>query len=423
MSQGRGSLQWLLPIIAIYLMLAPHCGAVLTTLVYSTDFEGVTKRDANQLNMGIENWFEFGGDGGASMWMEGLERKTPGITCHSGSRCVGMELTDITKSRRNQFDVLPVVGFGYSVSVWLYLPPDWQLHLSRNWYQIVNPYFTGPPEYLPYSAIDIVQNTTSPVFDLSINYRDLTGAQHMWDHYANFSLPRGRWFQVQYYVLRSSTDGILRVWFDGTLVTSRSGLQTKGPIEDWFTVPAKIYYDTNDRFSPYRIWVDDLEIYNTEPQAVTTTPTSSSTATTSTGEVPTVTSVSLNAQLDAASSPPTVLISGSIHPAPGVPVNVTLEFRNNQSGNFQEIARVTSTVDGTFSYSWKAPGNGVLMIRADAQGMKSSAVSIGMSAGTIPGFPLESLLVGSALGLLFALVRQRQRADRRVLYFSRRRAV
>ena len=62
--------------------------------------------------MGIDNWFEFQGDGGATMWMEGLDRKTPNINCHSGTRCVGMELTDITKSRRNEFDII-TLEFGW----------------------------------------------------------------------------------------------------------------------------------------------------------------------------------------------------------------------------------------------------------------------------------------------------------------------
>ena len=115
------------------------------------------------------------------------------------------------------------------------------------------------------------------------------------------------------------------------------------------------------------------------------------------------------------------MISGSIYPAPGAPVNVTLEFSNNQGGTYQEMAYVRSEADGTFGYSWKAPGNDVFMIRADAQGVKSSAVSIRM--GGIPGFLLESLLVGSALGLLFVIMRRRQRASRRVLASLRRRPV
>jgi len=222
--------------------------------------------------------------------MEGLDRTTPGIVPHSGSRCVGMELVDITKSRRNEFninDLGNLVGDELFVSVWLYLPADWQLCGTSggwNWYAIVDPYFTAGPSYLPYGSIHLSEKPPSPDFYLTIDYRDLNGVQHTLDSYLNFPLPRGRWFQVQYYVLRSSTDGILKIWFDGTLVTNKSGLQTKGPIEEWFTTVAKIYYNTDNTFSPYRIWVDDLEIYNTKPQAIMATPTSSST--TATGTTP-----------------------------------------------------------------------------------------------------------------------------------------
>jgi hypothetical protein len=118
--------------------------------------------------------------------------------------------------------------------------------------------------------------------------------------------------------------------------------------------------------------------------------------------------VSLNARLDTSTDPPTAVISGSIHPTPSGPVNVTLEYSQNQGANYQEIARVTSGADGTFSYSWRLPGGGMFMIRADAQGVKSSPVSIGTSSG-VPGFPLESLLVGSALGLRLLIVRRKQR--------------
>jgi hypothetical protein len=118
--------------------------------------------------------------------------------------------------------------------------------------------------------------------------------------------------------------------------------------------------------------------------------------------------VSLNARLDTSTDPPTAVISGSIHPIPSTPVNVTLEYSQNQGANYQEIVRVTSGADGTFSYSWRLPGGGMFMIIADAQGVKSSTVSIGTSSG-VPGFPLESLLVGSALGLLFLIVGRKQR--------------
>ena len=121
------------------------------------------------------------------------------------------------------------------------------------------------------------------------------------------------------------------------------------------------------------------------------------------------TSVSLNARLDTSTDPPTAVISGSIRPTPMAPVNVTLEYSQNQGANYQEIARITSGADGTFSYSWRLPGGGMFMIRADAQGVKSSPASIGISNG-VPGFPLESLLMGSALGLLFLILRRKRRS-------------
>jgi hypothetical protein len=386
-----------------------------TILVFGTDFEGVTKKDVDRLNMGIDNYFDFGGSGGASMWMEGLDRRTPNVNCHSGSRCVGMELVDIKQSRRNEFNIYGLQRDELFVSEWLLLPSGWKLHTSNAWYLLAAPFGTEGLPYLPYAAIHIGQSDPNVEdFFLTLEIKDINGVNHNYGVIWHYPLPRGRWFNLQYHVYRHLTNGFVKVWIDGQLLFDAENVTTKHPtIPEWYMSVARIYYDTSDIFSPYRILVDDLKIYNTEPQAVTTTPTSSSTTTTSTGEVPTVTSVSLNARLDASSSPPTVLISGSIYPTPGGPVNVTLEFSNNQGETYQEMTRVTSAPDGTFSFSWKAPGNDVFMIRADAQGVKSSAVSVGMSG--VPGFPLESLLLGCALGLLFAIMRRRQRLSTRIL--------
>ena len=126
------------------------------------------------------------------------------------------------------------------------------------------------------------------------------------------------------------------------------------------------------------------------------------------------TSVSLNARLDKSTDPPTAVISGSIHPTPAAPVNVTLEYSQNQGTDYREIGRITTGADGTFSYSWKLPGGGMFLIRADTQGVKSPTASIGVSNG-VPGFPLESLLIGSALGLLFLISRRRKRVPLRQL--------
>lgn len=120
------------------------------------------------------------------------------------------------------------------------------------------------------------------------------------------------------------------------------------------------------------------------------------------------TSVSINVHIESPTDSPTAVISGSIHPVPSGPVNVTLEYSNNQGASYEEIARIASAADGTFSYSWKLPSGAMFTIRADAQGVKSPQVSIGTSGG-VPGFPFESLLAGSALGLSLAILRRRRR--------------
>lgn len=119
-------------------------------------------------------------------------------------------------------------------------------------------------------------------------------------------------------------------------------------------------------------------------------------------------SVSLNARLDTTTDPPTAMISGSIHPSPMAPVDVTLEYSQNQGTSYREITRIMSAADGTFRYSWKLPSGGMFLLRADAQGVKSSPVSLGTSGG-VPGFPIESLLVGSTLGLLFLILRRKKK--------------
>jgi hypothetical protein len=283
------------------MMSLTYLAAAPTTLVYSTDFEQVTKRDANRLNMGIDNWLEFGGVGGATMWLEGLDRQTPGIKCHSGIRCLGMEVTDITKSRRAQFGIYPgpLVGKGYFISVWILLPADWGLHAPKsNWYEIVNPYYNGSDA--PYTAVWINQpDPAQSKFNIETGGRDPSGNVFTLDTAVDFPLPRGRWFNIQFSVLRDAVNGALKVWVDGKLVSDRRGLAVA--LTTLIVVVGKIYYETTDT-TPHQIWVDDLEIYN--------------------GEV---------------------------------------------------------------------------------------------STSGVPGFPLESLLVGSALGLLFAITRRRQRASTRVL--------
>ncbi|MGA2462593.1 MAG: hypothetical protein ABSF82_14340 [Candidatus Bathyarchaeia archaeon] len=293
--------------------------------IYRTDFENVTLKypephNDNGLNMGIPNSLVYGNyvqPGGATAWMEGLDKKTPGFTCHSGTRCLGMELFDASKSRRDEFNIdglKELVGDEMFLSVWLYLPADWQTHgvgSPNGWnsFEFFNPFWTAQSPYTrPYSAVDVCQATSpspSIPFVVAVTWNDLNDVQHPLGAYQNFPLPRGRWFQAQYYVLRDPTNGILKIWIDGTLVLDKSGLQTKATSspEEWFTTPAKIYYNTQyDTFSPYQIWVDDLEISNTLPSSTTTSPTTTSYSTTSTTTSSTITTTTTSSSTTQTSS-------------------------------------------------------------------------------------------------------------------------
>jgi hypothetical protein len=231
------------------------------TLKYHTDFEDVIQIDAHALSLPIAHVFNFG-DGGARMWME----ENFG---HSGKRYVGMEVTDVVISRRNEFNIVDMeklVGDELFVSCWFYLPPDWSLHSPStdpylNWYSLACLFQEQAPNYAPYAALHIYQpDITKPIFNLGVFMRDVNQVATRIVEISNFPLPRGRWFNVSYYVLRHPTNGIIKVWVDGTLICDKSGLCTK-VINEYFTTVAKIYYNTADTFSPYRVWVDDLEIY------------------------------------------------------------------------------------------------------------------------------------------------------------------
>lgn len=251
----------------------------VTTPIYSTDFENVTllypePHNDNWLNMGIPNSIVYQNyvqsqPGGATVWMEGLDRNTSGITCHSGTRCLGMELFNITKSRRNEFNIVAMnnlTGNQGFVSVWLYLPANWQTYApsGSSWYALVDLYFTPSPN-TSWASIYIVQTPPSHNFEVEVAYYDTNIVEHWLYNNNDFPLPVGRWFNVQWYVLRSTTNGRLAVWLDGQLLEDTSGFNTGSPTS-WFTTPGKIYYNQNsNNTSPYYLWVDDLQIYSRQP--------------------------------------------------------------------------------------------------------------------------------------------------------------
>ena len=232
------------------------------------DFETVTKLDAHRLNMGIENWFAMSGSN-TGMWVEGLDRRTSNLNCHSGSRCVGLE---VVTGYRAQFNIMNLQNLGitseYFVSVWLYLPADWRLHAPKgewNWYELIDA--SGTPVGEPLTAVHIIQrDTTVDRFDLDFDWKDTLAHNWITDkEILNYPLPRGRWFNVQYYVFLDPTHGIVRVWIDDTLLWDGRNIPTMNPSESPVTTVGKIYFNQKDTFSSYKIWVDDLVIYKTQP--------------------------------------------------------------------------------------------------------------------------------------------------------------
>lgn len=244
------------------------------TLKYSTDFENVVKTDEYSLNLTIPNYIYTQGDGGARVWIEGLDTTTLGITPHSGSRCLGLEVTDLSLSRRAQLDVYigqyaPLTGDEYYFKGWYFLPPDWTIDTSDeavvagNYYSIANP-FSNLPSFNPIVEIELhpgrVGNTWDGTFDLAVTYRGDKWYPD-WSVYDNFPWMalRGRWFPIEWYVKMHDTAGIVKVWVDSVLVCDKSGValpKDQGP----YIVIGKVYYGTMDPYSK-QLWVDDLEIY------------------------------------------------------------------------------------------------------------------------------------------------------------------
>lgn len=263
-----------------------------TNLVYSSDFETMTRKDSLHVNMGIDNYQDY--EGGGTWWIEGLERTTSQVAgqsfaCHSGTRCMGLEVRNhsiVGGTPRSEFNIMHmqnVVGNEFYVSVWLYLPADFQLHsdnINFYWYSIGDIFMSDqtatPVAFNPYSEIHIHQSSlaTPPDFSVDPDIRDNLGSGLIITPLAtnpHFPLPRGRWFNLKFYVYRDVTNGIIKMWMDGILVcnvtvNSSSPIKTRNANDNaFFITVGKIYYEPSDSYPLYQIWIDDLQIYNGMP--------------------------------------------------------------------------------------------------------------------------------------------------------------
>jgi hypothetical protein len=285
-------------------------------LVYATDFESVTKVDAYHLNLGndingvpMQNTFTHDSSG-ATMWIEGVDRHTPGVTCHSGSRCIGMETgTGGTSSNRLEFNILDLethfgsgadlTGKEMYISVWLYLAsfsaPDWYLFTATYQSQAANP--NEGNLYLPIEEWQMWNS--SGVFDTVATWG--TGTTGPWaqiklNDISGWHPPLGHWFNVKYYVYFHPTQGIVKGWIDNTLMINASNIETLGYAgQTMLTTIAKDYHSASSTL--YQMWVDDLQVYNSLPNSISTSSTTSSTTSTTTSSTSTSSSTTTSSTI------------------------------------------------------------------------------------------------------------------------------
>jgi hypothetical protein len=261
--------------IFIFIIIISSCSYVAqcessTRQIYFTDFESVTKKNSYSLDMGIENYFVLDGSTGDTFIDDGSMRDNSPVP-HSGKKSVCLEVTNGYRNEFNLMNMQNLVDKELFISVWLYLPSDFKMHMNNgNWFEIVNPVMTADT-FVPYFALHINQHNEKTEFGLQLYHRDVNQEALVIKQIPDVDLPRGRWFNLQYYVYHDDRNGIIKIWFDDPTMEKQpiiniEGLDMYSPTtEDWYTTIAKIYHDPQDTYSKYRLWVDDLEIWNGLP--------------------------------------------------------------------------------------------------------------------------------------------------------------
>lgn len=235
--------------------------------IFSTSFEDTTKLSENKLDLSVDNWFEFGDSNQtARMWVDNSRG-------HTGSKSIGLEITDPTVSRRAEFNLMQMsqwAGDEITVSVWQYLPADYNLNapnIDWNWhefYVLYGEYSSAFPQD-HYLRLTITQpDITQKIFNLGLGGRTpngvgQTGIQYSYGTINNFQLPRGEWFNIRSYLKRDETNGAAKVWINDQLVFDESGIQTK-VFSDYHITVGKIYNETTDT-TTHQMWVDDVQVY------------------------------------------------------------------------------------------------------------------------------------------------------------------
>lgn len=258
----------------IVIVIASGAFAALSPAL-QTDFEGTRFTDPHRLDLPLKNWFEFAArhreDGGKGSGEGGASARIAEGEGRDGGRALALEVSDITKSRRAEFNVWPPADTAneFSVSVWLKLPEDFALRapgIDWNWMEfcVLGSELIESPRGRRWSYLRLTidhPDPDRPVFHLALGgRRGNDHAQYLLGKVNDFPLPRGRWFNVHYCLKRNPSAGAVKVWVDGRLIFDLRDIPTTEAGTDFKISPAKLYYERTDTH-PKEMLVDDLTIW------------------------------------------------------------------------------------------------------------------------------------------------------------------
>lgn len=256
------------------------------TLLYGTNFDAFTggktylTSSSSLRGLTISNYCYLVGT--ARVWAEAGESGIP-LRRGGGTICLGLEVTlpSVPGEAANRAELNINIENAWAgrqkayVSSWLYLPSDWELYapLSNSWYEITNPSQSEAPQGIPKMKTHI-QEKSGEIYYLHTQTNPVPGTNtHLLPgiNYALADFPRGRWFQLSWFVDRIA--GTVKTWITDRGVTTLIGAGTSLNLgystypNDWYTSVAKIY--ANFQGAPggmkYRIWCDGFEIYDDAP--------------------------------------------------------------------------------------------------------------------------------------------------------------
>jgi hypothetical protein len=239
------------------------------TLAYRTDFESAVRSGDTVSSIGFSPQFWFEGSGGASMWVEGVDRKTAGIEPHSGSRCIGLEVTNISQSRRVEAVIQSsdMANWGakdeFYISEWRLLPTNWQL-VANGWDGLFQVSDANLPNWWPYYQLLLIPGSGITI-NIVCDHRDVNGVYSYVTSPTATTIVRGQWYHLEVYMVRDSNAGIIKAWINGRVVVDLNKINTKTS-DNYHIEMAKVYTDSGETLPKYD-WLDDLQVWNGIPRA------------------------------------------------------------------------------------------------------------------------------------------------------------